>query len=217
MGAVVPKMVFIFKEADAELPLITRLFIGCGEFISANWFFILITAAASVFFIARVFRTKKARVLWERVLLKTPFIGKIIKKAFYARFSQVLGLLLRNGVPISEALGIVSTLIPNKLISDELREIRQKVLAGEPLSKCLSRSDLFFAEMSEMAAVGEETGNLENSLDKISKTYESQYKNEINALMRVLEPALTFVLALWVALLVSAMLLPILNMNISSL
>ncbi|MFB3926692.1 MAG: type II secretion system F family protein, partial [Syntrophales bacterium] len=203
-----------FDEMHQTLPLITVLLITVSETLKAAWWALLILlialAAAGNY---AVMKTGKGRYLWDKLKLKLPLIGPLNQKLAVARFSRTLGTLLQSGVPLLTSLEIVRNIVNNILISTAIQEAAKEVEEGQSLSSPLSRSGLFPAIATEMIAVGEQSGNLEAMLYRISDAYEKEVESSIFMITSIMEPVMILVMGLIVGFIVISVLLPIFEMN----
>lgn len=203
MSFVVPRFSQLYSSFRIDLPLPTRMLIAISGFALMYWYFFL-TGVLAVFAALKAFlRTGRGKDLWDRSVIKIPVFGPIILKSILSRFSRVLGSLYRSGLPILQSLDIVSRAVDNRLIAAEVKRIEQEVRAGKPLSMELGRSGQFPPIVVQMVAVGEETGNLDEMLDKVSEYYDQEVASSIRNLASTLEPvllALIFAVVLFLAL-----------------
>ena len=217
MTYVIPRMLFIFEGINTPLPLITKILIR-SSLLMAKYWWLLILCALAVFVVVRsMFAKDNVRMAWDEFMLKVPFAGRIIRKLIFARFTEILGLCLSNGIPILESLDIAKGVIQNKFIARKLSDVIVGVSQGTSLSASLYKAKVFPSAMLDMIAVSEEIGKPEESLSKISQTYNKEVSQEIRRFLELLEPAIIFLLALGIGFLVMAVLLPIFQINLQSL
>jgi len=217
MTYVIPRMLFIFEGINAPLPLITNVLIYSSLFMAKYWWLLIFCALAAFMIIRRIFTKDNIRMAWEEFVFKIPFVGRTIKKLIFARFTEILGLCLSNGIPILESLDIARSVIQNKFITRKLSEVAVDVSQGASLSDSLYKTKVFPSVMLDMIAVSEEIGKPEESLLKISQTYNKEVSQEIGRFLELLEPAIIFLLALGIGFLVMAVLLPIFQINLQAL
>ncbi|OPX29195.1 MAG: hypothetical protein B1H08_04435 [Candidatus Omnitrophica bacterium 4484_171] len=217
MTYVIPRMLFIFEGINTPLPLITKILIR-SSLLMAKYWWLLILCALAVFVVVRsMFAKDNVRMAWDEFMLKVPFAGRIIRKLIFARFTEILGLCLSNGISILESLDIAKGVIQNKFIARKLSDVIVGVSQGTSLSASLYKAKVFPSAMLDMIAVSEEIGKPEESLSKISQTYNKEVSQEIRRFLELLEPAIIFLLALGIGFLVMAVLLPIFQINLQSL
>jgi general secretion pathway protein F len=211
---IVPRITGIFEEMHQTLPGITVFLISVSGFLKSFWFVILLFIAAVFFGLRYTFiNTQGGRYLWDKIKLRMPLSGPLVHKIAVARFSRTLGTLLQSGVPLLAALSIVRNVVNNRLISDVIDMASRDVEEGQSLSATLSRSELFPPLTIQMVSVGEQSGNLEEMLYKVSDSYETEVESSIMMLMSLLEPIMILVMGLFVGFIVISILLPIFEMN----
>ncbi len=211
---IVPQIAGIFEEMHQTLPGITVFLISFSGFLKSFWLLILMIIVLGIMGLRYAFtKTAGGRYLWDRIKLKTPFVGPLLHRMAIARFSQTLGTLLQSGVPLLTALSIVKNVVDNRLIADAIENASKDVEEGQGLSATFLRSDLIPPLVIQMMAVGEQSGNLEEMLFKISDTYENEVESNIMVITSMLEPIMILVMGLFVAFIVVSILLPIFEMN----
>ncbi len=210
---VVPKIVGTFEELNQTLPAITQLLITTSEFSQDYWPFVLGALAAGVFAFVRGVRTPKGKLAWNTVQLRLPLIGDLVCKREIARFARTLGSLLRNGVSILAALAITRDVLDNELVRMEVAKIQEEITQGAGVAEPLRNSAIFPSVTVNMMSVGEETGQLQNVLLRISQSYEIEVERKVRTLTSLIEPIIICVMGLVVGFIVIAMLLPIFSLD----
>jgi general secretion pathway protein F len=214
MTFVVPKITGIFSDMHQTLPVITIIMITISNFLKSFWWLILILlAAAIVAFKYMTTGTEAGKRMWDNAKLKIPVWGQVNRKIAIARFSRTLATLLQSGVPLLAAMEIVRNVVNNILIGEAIRKAGKDVEEGKGLSGPLTQSGIFPPLVTEMIAVGEQSGSLENMLNRIATAYETEAQADIMVMTSLLEPAMIIVMALLVAFIVFSILLPIFEMN----
>jgi len=208
----IPKFVEIFNRAGISLPLPTIILYGIGTAIRQFWYVIILSGVLIVFGIRRYVRTKTGRFRFDKVSLKLPILGPIVRKSCISRFARTLATLVGSGVPILESLDIVSDVVNNQVLGRVIGQMRQSVEKGERLAESLKVSEEFPPDIIQMISVGEESGNLERMLNKISDFYDRATGYSIKKLVASLEPILLLVMGAIVAFTMASMLLPMFNM-----
>lgn len=214
MTFVVPQITGIFTDMHQALPLITIILIAVSNFLKSFWWLILIILAVSI----AAFRyttngTEKGKRLWDNVKLKAPVFGQINRKIAIARFSRTLATLLQSGVPLLQAMEIVRNVVNNIIIGEAIRKAGKDVEEGKELSSPLTQSGIFPPMVTEMIAVGEQSGTLEAMLNRIATTYETEAQADIMVMTSLLEPLMILVMGFVVGFIVVSILLPIFEMN----
>jgi len=207
---VVPKVRGFLK---GDLPTLTRAVFGLCDFLKENGLFVLGGLVLLVIALVSAVRSKTGRAYFDRFQLKAPMLGKLVTLMAVCRFCRILGTLLHNGVPILQALKISRDSAGNKLLVDAVEEATESVRKGSSLAVPLNASGLFPLDIIDMIAVGEESNNLENVLVTIADSYEARTGRTVDLMMRLLEPMLLVGMAMIVAVIAIALLLPILTMS----
>jgi type IV pilus assembly protein PilC len=211
---VIPQFESLFSNFGADLPAFTKLVVSISHFVRDSWWVILGSVFAAVyFFIGAWKRSRKLRHTVDRLLLKIPVIGMILNKSAIARFSRTLATMSAAGVPLVEALDSVSGATGNVVYSDAVLRMREDVATGQSLQLAMKQRNLFPNMVIQMVAIGEESGSLDDMLNKVADFYEEQVDNAVDAMSSLMEPLIMVVLGTLVGGLVVAMYLPIFKMG----
>lgn len=218
---IIPKIGAIIKdlsEGKAELPVYTRAMLGISDFLRANALTMIIVTAVVVFLFLRYIKTPKGKYNFHAVLLKIPVLRGILIKIALARFSRTFASLMAAGVAVLDALEVTGSAIGNKVIEAELKEAAKAVRNGKPLSEPLRDSPLFPAIVSQMLAIGEETGQIDTVLIKVADFYEEEVDAVIEGISALIEPIMIVLLGAMVGLIAVSVMGPIasLSQNIGS-
>lgn len=214
VGFVIPRLVTMFEDMGQMLPLATRILIGISNFLRLYWWFILALAVMFVFLLRRFQRSAGGRVLWDSFKIKLIIIGEIILKTNIGRLMRTLSLLLSSGIPIVLALDISTQVLQNEVLKLGVQKFKDEISTGLSFSSCLKKAKLFPRFVTNIVAVGEETGTLEKSLLRIADDYEKEVDRSLKTLTRLFEPLTILVIGLIVGFIVLAMLLPIFQINL---
>ncbi|MFC1632207.1 type II secretion system F family protein [Candidatus Omnitrophota bacterium] len=206
---VVPTFKGIFETLGGELPFITRMLIAFSDACKRGAPFMLGGIALIVFIIARILRTEKGKMQFDRMSLRLPIFGLLLRKVAIARFSRTLSTLVKSGVPILNSLEIVSKTAGNMVIKVAVEQVRTSIREGENIAEPLARSGVFPPMVTRMIGVGEQTGELEKMLTKIADFYEEQVDVAVSSLTSLIEPIIIVFLGVLVGGIVAAMFLPI--------
>lgn len=213
MVFVIPKFEGIFTSLGSTLPLPTRMLIGMSDaFIKYGWF-MAAAAVIGVVLIRRALKTEKGLRLWHKAKLRIPVIRRIVAANAYAHFARTLGALLSNGVSVLQALDIVQHTVGNVVIAEEIRSARDQVTDGASLSEPLAAGHVFPGLLTDMLAVGEESGNVPSALGHITRRYENELDRSISIFTTVLEPLLILLIAGIVGFVAISMLLAVFDMT----
>ncbi len=206
---VIPTFAKLFESSGLNLPLPTRFTIAASNFMMAAWPLLLILSIASVVGLRRYYRTDRGEYRIDKLLLKIPHLGELLRKASIARFSRTLGTLLSSGVPILDAMEITATTSGNRVVQEAVLQSRSSIATGDTISDPLGKSTVFPPMVVQMIRVGEETGEMDNMLDKIADFYEEEVDVAVETLTSVLEPILIVGIGMIVGGMVVSMYLPI--------
>lgn len=211
---VVPQFQSVFAGVGAELPAFTKMVINLSEALQEWWFIFLATLVTIVFAFKRAHKSSlKFRNAVDRLLLKMPIIGKLIYKSSLARFSRTLSTTFAAGVPLVEALESVAGATGNIVFKSAVLQIKADVSTGTQLNMAMRSTGVFPAMAIQMTAIGEESGALDDMLDRVATIYEAEVDNMVDSLTSLMEPMIMAVLGVVVGGLVIAMYLPIFQLG----
>jgi type IV pilus assembly protein PilC len=211
---VLPQFEQLFQGVGAELPLLTKIVIQTGDELRqhSGTIFMILTAA---FFLVKsgVKRFKSWRDFFDRFWIKLPLIGNVLLEAIFARCFRTLSTTLRAGLPLVDALQLTANVTGNSFYTEAFKHICQQVKNGQTLNLCFKNTKLFPQRVIQMIAIGEESGRLDDMLQKLSNYFEEQVDYKVDGLSQLLEPALMVFLCVIVGTLVIAMYLPIFRLG----
>ena len=209
---VIPSFTEMFKDLDTELPTLTKVVVAMSEWMESN--FIILIAVIIIIVIAwRVFAASPTgQVVIGRTTMKLPLLGPVITKSAAARFARTMSTLLSAGISIVDALEITSKNMPNVLYKDALLYAKDEVEKGVQMSDPLRKSGLFPVMICHMTKIGEDTGNIEEMLDRCAGYFEEEVETAVAGLMTALEPMIIILLAGVVGVLIGACLMPMLTL-----
>lgn len=210
---VIPKVTQIFQDMEVSLPFYTRALIATSSFVSNYWYVVIMGAVAAAILVRAWLRTPGGSATFDRWQLVLPILGPVTRLIAMSRFSRTLATLLASGVPLLTAMEIVRNIVGNSVLRDVIEKATKSINDGESIATPLKRSKEFPPMVCHMIAVGERTGRLEEMLQKIADTYDTQVEAKVAALTSLLEPVMIVVMGGAVAFVVAAILLPILQMN----
>ncbi len=205
---IVPMFESMYNDLGGTLPLPTRMLIAVSNFLTTYWWLILIVGVGTVVGLKRWKATPNGRMAFDRLKLRAPIMGPIVQKTAIARFCQTLSALARSGVSIMEALDIVADTAGNAVVAQAINEARERVRVGESVSAALMTHDVFPPMVVQMMAVGEETGALDEMLDKIGDFYDAEVSATVDSLTSLIEPLLMVVMGATVGGMVVALYMP---------
>ena len=210
---VIPVFAELFRGVGQELPLPTQITMAMSDFARAyalHMFGVLIALAVGI---RSAYRTDRGRVVIDRLLLRAPIFGNLIRKASIARVTRTLGTLVSAGVPILDALAITARTAGNKIVEQALFTARSSIRDGNTIADPLAESKVFPPMVCQMIAVGETTGTLDSMLQKIAEFYEDEVDNAVTNLMALMEPLVILYIGVVIGGLVIAMYLPIFKLG----
>lgn len=208
MVNVVPTFASIFGQLGGELPLITRIVVAVSDFVAAYWWLIFGGALLALLVFTWMLKRDKERYVIDGLLLKMPIFGPIVLKSQIALLTRSLAVLLQAAVPILSAIEITEKIVSNRVIRKGLAQARKMMAQGIPLHEPLGRNDSFPPLMTQMIAVGEESGDLDSMLNEVAEFYETEVETTTDRLKSIIEPLLIVVLASIVGVIVIAIVVP---------
>jgi type IV pilus assembly protein PilC len=209
---VIPVFEEMFKSVNLELPLPTQIVVGMSRFVNGYWWALFGGIAATAFIIKRYYATESGRLVIDRLLLKVPLLGDVLRKSSVSRVTRTLGTLISSGVSILDGLEITARTAGNRVIQDAIMQSRASIAGGDTIAAPLQKSAVFPPMVISMIAVGEQTGGLDEMLSKIADFYDTEVDAAVSGLLSLLEPIMIVVLGVVVGGMVVAMYLPIFDM-----
>ncbi len=205
---VIPVFAGVFAGFNAKLPFMTRFLIAFSAWTVKWWPFLLAGTVGGVWAIRAYVATSAGRYAWDRVKLQLPIIGDIVLKATLARFARSFSLASKSGIPVLQALTIVSKTVDNAYIARHIENMREGIERGDSLYRCAAQSGVFTPVVLQMIAVGEETGEIDSLLAEIAGMYERETAYAIRGLSAKIEPLLLSIMALLVLVLALGVFMP---------
>ncbi|MBX2868171.1 MAG: type II secretion system F family protein [Acidiferrobacterales bacterium] len=211
---VIPEFETLFSDFGADLPSLTKWVVDLSHAVQANWHWYLLGAMIGGVFLVNAYkRSTKMQHLLDRMILKMPIFGPIIRKAIIARISRTLAIMFGAGIPLVDALETVASAAGNRVYRDGILEVRREVSTGRTLESSMADTKLFPGMMLQMVTTGEEAGELERMLDKVADFFENEVDNAVAVISSLIEPLLIIVLGVIVGTIVIAMYLPIFKLG----
>jgi general secretion pathway protein F len=210
---VIPKVTKIFEDMNVALPWTTRILIVTSTFARDYWYAMLVAIPASIWAIRRYVRGPRGREKWDRLKLEVPIFGDLVRMLALARFAKTLATLLSSGVPLLTAMDIVKNIVNNSLLAKVIEDARDAIREGESIAAPLKRSGQFPPLVHHMIAIGERSGQLEEMLQNVAKSYDAQVEMRVAALTSLLEPIMIVTMGAGVAFIVFSILMPIMQLN----
>ena len=206
---VVPTFTLLFRDMGGRMPLPTRIVIALSNGLIYALPFLVAGGFGVAYLLRRYYATSRGRMRIDRILLKTPMIGKILRKVAVARFCRTLGTLISSGVPLLDGLDITAKTSGNAVIESAIRLVRSRIERGETIAAPLRGTGVFPPMVSQMIGAGESTGALDTMLTKIAEFYEEEVDVAVAGLLTVLEPLLIAFLGVVVGGIVVSMYMPL--------
>ncbi len=210
---VVPKVVAVIEKQKAALPLPTLMLTRTSDFLGKAWPFLIIGLIVLIIMLRRIYRTEKGRLWFDTFMLGIPILGPLFRKAAISRFCMTFSTLLESGLPAVESLRIVAQVVNNQVIARVVEKARARIQEGTDIATPFKESREFPPVVCYMITVGEESGQLDKLLKKMSQAYDEELEIQAQKLTSLLEPLLILVMAGIVTFIVLSILLPILQMG----
>jgi general secretion pathway protein F len=210
---VVPQFMEMFESAGKELPMSTQIVVGAAEWLQSYWWALLMTVCVIFFVLRYELSIGPRKKQWDKVALGLPLFGEINRNMNTTNFTRTLGTLLTNGVPILTALGIVKETLSNLVLVDALSMAEENLKQGKDMSSALIESGEFPKMATQMIKMGEETGKMEEMLERTANTYDKQLKMTIERMLAMMEPIIIVVMGMLIAGIIMSILSAILSVN----
>ena len=209
---VMPTFKEIFDSEGVDLPTVTKMLIGLSNFMSNHILAIIIVLAIVIGAIIRFKKSDKGYVFFSKLKLKVPVISDLTTKTIVSRFTRTLSTLISSGISIVDAMPVVEGVLRNKVAEDEMEKIKERVVRGDGLSAPLKDSPVFPDMLSSMIRIGEESGSLDEMLNKTADFYDEEVENAITTATSLLEPILIVCMGVVIGTIVISIMLPMFNM-----
>ncbi|NOT31577.1 MAG: type II secretion system F family protein [Planctomycetes bacterium] len=213
MTFVVPKITDMLTDTGQVMPLPTLVLIAISDGFKRYWIVLPLGIAALSLSYSRIYKTRRGQLAIDRIKLRIPIVGDLLRKSAIARFTRTLSTLLSSGVPAVRSLEIVETVVGNRIVADATQHIRVRILEGTDIATPLKATGAFPAVVGYMVAVGEQSGQLESMLDNIADAYDEEIEVVTERITSVLEPIMIIFLAVVVGYIVWSIVLPILQVG----
>ncbi|MCZ7607210.1 MAG: type II secretion system F family protein [Planctomycetota bacterium] len=217
MTFVVPRITETLVAQNVPLPLPTQILITLSTFMSTYWQVLIKGPLIGVFFLQGALQQDAFRLKWDTLKLKTPLFGDLLKKTAVSRFAITFAVLLRSRMPALEALRIVKKIVGNRAMQEVIQGIHDSIVEGTDISTPIKKSGIFPPVVGYMVAVGEQTGELEQLLERIAHAYNEEIDISIQRMTGLIEPIMIVFMAVVVGGIVAAVIIPLLQMSTSGL
>ena len=202
---VLPAFTSMYAEFGVELPLITRTLIGITDWTSQYGIYVILGVVIGAVAAYLYIRTSAGKHWWDTTVLRLPVLGRIVHLGELSRCCRTMALLIRIGLPLPEVMAMTIRNSSNKAMAESLTGVQQELIRGEGLSRPMGKRDLFLPLMTQMVRVGEETGNLDNTLDTVADSFEMESTDKTAAAIALVQPVMTIIIGLLVGFVVLAM------------
>jgi general secretion pathway protein F len=213
MSYVVPQITMIFQQQHVVLPLMTRVLIAVSSFVTGYWLVLVALLLGVIGTILFGLSTRRGRRIYDRIVLRVPYLGETMIRIMCARFARTLATLLSSGVQLLPALSAVKRVVTNGLLADAVEQSRESIREGHGMGQTLQRSALFPPLLVEMIKVGERSGELEQMLERVADNYEREVEASLRQMTTLLEPLMTLAMAGVILFMMMAVLMPIFQLN----
>jgi len=206
---IIPIFADMFTDLGGELPAMTQFMINLSDAMRQYWYLMFVLPIAITVAFRKWKATDRGRYIWDSLKLRLPMkIGDIVRKIAVARFARTLGTLTASGVPILQALDITARTAGNRVISDPMGEVSDRVREGQPLATPLARTGVFPVMVTQMLSVGEETGAMDRMLHKLADFYDDEVATSLKSLTSIIEPLMMIIVGVIVGAVVISMYMP---------
>jgi general secretion pathway protein F len=216
MTVVVPKITQSLVQQKKSIPLPTEILMAVSAFFQNYWWILLVGIAILTVIIQQIYKTSRGRLAIDKFMLRIPVFGDLLKKQAIARFSTTFSTLLKSGVPVVQCLEISGRIVNNRVLQAVIDDVRVKIVEGADIATPIKRSGAFPPVVGYMIAVGEQSGQLETILDRISETYDEEIDLATQRATALLEPVLIVSMAVVVGFIIFSIILPILQIGDAS-
>ncbi len=213
MSYVVPKITRILEDRGGELPFITEVLKGISDFTAAYWIYMLVVAIIGGLVLKGMIGTDAGRLKFDTILLRLPLFGNLFSKQAISRFALTFSTLLKSGLPALDSLKIVALVVNNAKLTQVINDIHARIIEGADIATPIKKSKVFPPMVGYMISVGEQSGQLEEILDRIAESYEEELDLSIQRLTSLIEPIIIILLAVVVGFIIAAVLLPLLDFS----
>lgn len=206
---ILPPIMDMFKQLGGELPLITRVLIAVVMFMGSYGVYVMLAVVIACFLIWRYVKTPPGALMKDTIALKIPVLGRLNQVNALSRICRSITILFRSGLPLPDILTLTAESSGNRVISNALMQVEQDIIKGEALASAMRKQPVFLPLMVEMTRVGEETGNLDNTLNIVADSFEIEAADKLTTVLGMIEPIMTIVIGLGVGFIALSIFVPI--------
>ena len=209
---VMPTFVSMFDDNGIELPLPTRMLLATSNFLRTKWYLIILIILAIIYSLKYYFKTETGEITLNRLKLKLPLFKGMNEKIIVSRFTRTLSTVLASGISLIQGLQVVSKVVGNKVIENKIMEVRELVIKGGGLSQALKRVGFFPPMLCSMVSIGEESGSLDDILNKTADFYDDELETAIQQFTSMLEPIMILIMGVIIGFMIISIILPVFDM-----
>ena len=211
IGFVIPKFAMLYSSFNVPLPLETRILVAISNFFVNFWYIMLAIFAALIISVKLYLNSVSGRLWWDEYKLKIPIFGSIFYKSMMGQFTRIFGLLFQSGIPVNRAFELIRNAVDNKYFTKKIDELQEEITKGKSITQSFIDSKIFSPIIIQMVSVGEETGHIDEMLNKLADYFDEDLDHQLNILQASIEPILLSIIFGMVLFLALAIYLPIID------
>jgi MSHA biogenesis protein MshG len=211
IGFVIPKFAMLYSSFNVPLPLETRILVAISNFFVNFWYIMLAIFAALIISVKLYLNSVGGRLWWDEYKLKIPIFGSIFYKSMMGQFTRIFGLLFQSGIPVNRAFELIRNAVDNKYFTKKIDELQEEITKGKSITQSFIDSKIFSPIIIQMVSVGEETGHIDEMLNKVADYFDEDLDHQLNILQASIEPILLSIIFGMVLFLALAIYLPIID------
>ncbi|MHB1694060.1 MAG: type II secretion system F family protein, partial [bacterium] len=211
IGFVIPKFAMLYSSFNVPLPLETRILVAISNFFVNYWYIMLAIFAALIISVKLYLNSVKGRLWWDEYKLKIPIFGSIFYKSMMGQFTRIFGLLFQSGIPVNRAFELIRNAVENKYFTKKIDELQEEIAKGNSITQSFIDSKIFSPIIIQMISVGEETGHIDEMLNKVADYFDEDLDHQLSILQASIEPILLSIIFGMVLFLALAIYLPIID------
>ena len=211
IGFVIPKFAMLYGSFNVPLPLETRILVAISDFFVNFWYIMLAIFAALIISVKLYLNSVSGRLWWDEYKLKIPIFGSIFYKSMMGQFTRIFGLLFQSGIPVNRAFELIRNAVDNKYFTKKIDELQEEITKGKSITQSFIDSKIFSPIIIQMVSVGEETGHIDEMLNKVADYFDEDLDHQLNILQASIEPILLSIIFGMVLFLALAIYLPIID------
>ena len=209
VSVVLPPLVGLFASLGSELPAVTRALLAVASFLTDYGLYVLLGLLGLALMVIAYIKSRDGRYQWDKIRLNLPLVGRLALIGELSRCCRSLAMLFHAGLPLPEVLRLTNQASGNQVVARALSEVEYDMIRGEGLSRPMSRNNIFLPLMVEMVRIGEETGNLDNTLMTVAESYEVELEDRMRTILALIEPVMTVLMGLVIAFIAMSVFMPV--------